>query len=204
MAYPVIAATYGFNPVQRLDGLTYAGVTRTFPIASGSALPIFHGDMVGIDLNGNLVKANATVDNTAAGVLTVGIFIGCSYTNPSTLQPLFYNFYQGGVVAPDIEGIFVDDPFALFKVVSVNAVTNAIAPFSRAIVGANVSVNATVPGNTLNGISGLAINGSTAASTPAFPFRVVDVVPETGDGQGNFFEFIVKFNNHQYLINTGV
>ena len=204
MAYPSVTATYGFNPVTRLDGLPYAGTDRIIPIATNYATAIFHGDVVAINANGQLVKSGVTTDSTtSAANYTAGVFVGCSYTNQSTLQPLFYNFYQGGINAPDIAGIIVDDPWATFKVVSVNS-AGAITAYGRAIVGANVAVNTTNAGNTLNGISGIAIDGSTAGVTAALPFRVIDVVPETGDGAGNYYEFIVKLNNHQYLNTTGV
>ena len=32
MAYPTIDKTYGFKPVNRLDGLPYAGAIRQIPV----------------------------------------------------------------------------------------------------------------------------------------------------------------------------
>ena len=209
MAYPSITGTYGFNPVNRLDGLPYAGVSRTFPIGT-AALPygssIFHGDVVAINASGQLFKSGATTTTVGAGNFTVGVFVGCSYTNPSTLQPLFYNYYPANTAATDTMGIFIDDAFATYKVVLVNAAGGIISN-DRTIVGANVAISQTNPGNILNGLSGQAITLPVAPqdfTTGVLPFRVIDVVPETGDGAGNYFEFIVKFNNHQYLSNTGV
>ena len=34
MAYPTVSAPYGFKPVNRIDGMPYAGQTRLIPIAS--------------------------------------------------------------------------------------------------------------------------------------------------------------------------
>lgn len=203
MPYPTVAATYGFAAVQRLDGLPYAGVVRSVPIASGYSTAIFNGDLVNINASGQLQKSAVTTDSSAAANFIVGVFVGCSYTLPATLQPLQFNWYAGNVVTPDIVAKVVDDPVAVFKVVSVNS-SGVITAYPRTIVGANVAVNNTNAGNNLNGISGLAIDGSSAGTTAALPFRVIDVVNETGDGAGNFYEFIVKINTHQYNNSTGV
>ena len=49
MAYPTVSKTYGFQPVQRLDGLPYAGQIRQIPIAASYATAILNGDTVVID-----------------------------------------------------------------------------------------------------------------------------------------------------------
>ncbi len=46
MAYPTVSAPYGFKPVNRIDGMPYAGATRLMTIASGYAANIFNGDLV--------------------------------------------------------------------------------------------------------------------------------------------------------------
>ena len=38
MAYPTVSKTYGFKPVNRLDGLPYAGAIRQIPVAPAYAL----------------------------------------------------------------------------------------------------------------------------------------------------------------------
>ena len=34
MAYPTVNAPYGFEPINRIGGMPYAGATRLIPIAS--------------------------------------------------------------------------------------------------------------------------------------------------------------------------
>ena len=34
MAYPTVSAPYGFKPINRLDGMPYAGATRQLAIAN--------------------------------------------------------------------------------------------------------------------------------------------------------------------------
>jgi hypothetical protein len=66
---------------------------------------------------------------------------------------------------------------------------------------------ATATGSTTTGDSAYGINGASADTTSTLPIRVVDVVPETSyisGGTTYYYEFIVKFNQHQYLDTTGV
>ena len=44
MAYPTVSAPYGFKPINRIDGMPYAGQTRLIPIASDYNTAIFAGD----------------------------------------------------------------------------------------------------------------------------------------------------------------
>ena len=49
MAYPTVSAPYGLVPVNRIDGLPYAGAIRQIPVAAGYATAIFNGDTVKLD-----------------------------------------------------------------------------------------------------------------------------------------------------------
>ena len=105
-------------------------------------------------------------------------------------------------------GYVVDDPNAVFKVVATNGQTTVPTAFTRAIVGANVPISVTT-GNTVTGDSFYGIDGTAAATTNTLPVRVVDVVPETATGPANatattYYEFLVKFNLHQYTDTTGI
>ena len=46
MAYPTVDKSYGFKPVNRVDGLPYAGAIRQIPIAAAYATAILNGDTV--------------------------------------------------------------------------------------------------------------------------------------------------------------
>ena len=43
MAYPSVTQTYGLKPINRLDGLPYAGAIRQIPIAPSYATAILNG-----------------------------------------------------------------------------------------------------------------------------------------------------------------
>ena len=53
------------------------------------------------------------------------------------------------------------------------------------------------------------IDGTSAATTATLPIRVIDVVPDTATGPASvstttYYEFLVKFNLHQYTDTTGI
>jgi len=197
MAYPSVSAPYGLRPINLIGGQVFAGSTRLIPIASGSGTAIFYGDVVVVNSGGTLTKVSAT----ASGVSTVGIFLGCQYTNPTTKQLLQTQYYPGGVVASDIKAYVLDDPDALFKVATVSSGTT-IGFLTQAAVGQNVAyVPNAASGSTSTGDSAAAVL-ATADTETALPFKVVDVVPETAIAgyPGSYTEVIVKFNFgiHQY------
>jgi hypothetical protein len=197
MAYPAVSAPYGLVPVNRLDGLPYAGATRTFKIASGYATSIFNGDAVRLVTGGTIER-----DAADAAMTPVGVFVGCSYTDPNTKQKLYANYYPASTVASDIEAYVVDDPNVLFKVAVVSSGTT-IGDYTLADIGANAALvdNA---GVAATGKSRVAVS-DTSATTATLPVRIVALVEETRNSSGGYTEALVKWNaGHQYANTTGV
>jgi len=204
MAYPTVDKTYGFKPVNRLDGLPYAGAIRQIPIAPAYATAILNGDTVQVDTNGYLVAKTATATGDSVGVL-----VGCQYVN-SQSQTVQGQYYPAGLSTSTAMafGYVVDDPNAVFRVVATSGQTTVPTAFTRAIVGANVPISVTT-GNTVTGDSFYGIDGTAAATTNTLPVRVIDVVPDTATGlpgvaATTYYEFLVKFNLHQYTDTTGI
>jgi hypothetical protein len=204
MAYPTIDKTYGFKPVNRLDGLPYAGAIRQIPVAPAYATAILNGDTVKVDTNGYIVAASTTDSGAVIGVL-----VGCSYIN-SLSQPTFSQAYPAATsTSTNMAMAFVvDDPSAVFKVVATVAGSTTPTAYARSIVGANVALVANV-GSTTTGDSYYGIDGSSANTTNTLPVRVVDVVPDTATGPATtaattYYEFLVKFNTAQYNSTTGI
>jgi len=197
MAYPTIDKTYGFQPINRLDGLPYAGAIRQIPIAAGYATAILNGDTVAIS-NGYIIAKTAT--NTG---YSVGVLVGCSYVNSSG-QPVQGQYYPAAAsTSADLAFAYVvDDPNAVFKVCATVAGSTTPTAYDRNIVGSNVAMVAGA-GSTATGDSAYGIDGSSSNTTNTLPIRVVDVVPDTALGSADasattYFEFLVKFNLHQY------
>jgi hypothetical protein len=187
MAYPSVNAPYGFVPINRLDGMAYAGAIRQFPVTQAGAM--YFGDLIELDVGG-IVGTSTSL----TGGAKIGVFVGCQYTNTQS-QTVQAQYYPGSGAASNAIAYVVDDPYAVFKV-AVTDSSGDISYVTQAAVGTNVTALAGTA-NTLSGNSGASILDSSPASTNTFPLRVVAGVPETETDDG-FTEVIVKINLHQY------
>ena len=96
MAYPSVSAPYGLIPINLIGGQGFAGANRQIPINSGSATAIYFGDVVKLGSDGTLSKDTGTDAATP-----VGVFMGCSYTDP-TFGKVFRQYYPASTTASDI------------------------------------------------------------------------------------------------------
>ena len=194
MAYPTVSAPYGLVPVKMVSGTPYAGVTRQYTIASGYNTNIFNGDAV------KLVTAGTVERDTADAAMTpIGIFLGCTYTDPNSKQKLFSQYWPAGTVASDAKAYVCDATDVLFKVAVVSSGTT-IGDLADTDLGANVAgVDNT--GDTINGNSKIAISDTTA-TTNTLPFRIVELVDETKNSSGGYTEALVKWNAGHLMDNT--
>lgn len=188
MAYPTVSAPYGMVPVNLLGGQVYAGQTRELPIGQNETTAIFYGDVVTLDTNGCVTKVTTTATAT-----TIGVFLGCTYVDPNTSQPVYKQYYPGAVNVAGIQAYVQDDPDQLYKVAVVSSGTT-ISYLTQAAVGKNVSLVQNA-GSTTTGDSKNAVLSTTDTET-TLPIRVVDVVPETAVAgyPGSYTEVIVRFN----------
>jgi hypothetical protein len=182
MPYPIVDAPYGLKPVNLIGGQVFAGSTRNIPIQYGFGTNIFYGDVVGI-VRGFAVRSVVTTGAGAttggAGGGTVGVFLGCSFTNPVTKQKQFSQFWPAGTLAGDAVAVVTDDPDTLFRVAAVTAAgATTIGSIARMDIGQNCN-GSDLAGNINTGNSSNAIVAATAANTSTLPFRIVDVVPDT-------------------------
>lgn len=194
------AAPYGLRPINLIGGQVFAGSTRQIKIASGYAANIFFGDIVAIGLNGTIVKVTnvgTNADPFPAG--TVGVFLGCTYTDPNLKYKLNAQYWPTGTVAADAMAYVCDDPDALFQIQADDAVT-------QTMLGSNFGVNQTA-GSTASGNSKVALDVGTRATTSTIGLRLVDFVEGPFSTVGDTYtDCIVKFNAgiHTYNNATGV
>lgn len=175
MAYPVIAAPYGLKPINLVGGQVFAGSTREYAIPYGYATDICYGDIIGLT-RGNVQRLS--VSTGTLGTVT-GVFLGCSYTNPTTKQKQFSQYWPAGTTAGDAVAIVCDDPDTVFKAVVCSA-TTAVASGARAMIGQNLAmINNTGNLNTGDSKNALLAPSDTPATTDALPVRVLGVVPDT-------------------------
>jgi hypothetical protein len=203
MAYPTVSAPYGFQPVNRQDGMPYAGATTQYGIKSVSTA-IYNGDLVLIA--DGVVKSTVTTTSTLSVAnqanLTAGVFVGCQYVNTQG-QTVQAQYYPGNAAASSAIAYVVVDENAAYKV----AVTNGSGVMSSTTTKA-IGVNLAVDQETGSATTGNSGNGVTAPSTGAgnaatLPVKVIAVVPETAINATNFREVIVVLTNPQLTSATG-
>jgi len=176
MAYPNVPSTYGFKPVNLIGGQVFSGSTRQLPIQYGFNTNIFYGDVVGI-ARGFVTRETVT---TGAGATTgslgsVGIFLGCNYTDPVTKQKRYSQYWPAGTLAGDAFAVVTDDPDTLFQVaVASTQGAQAIGSAATAMIGLNIA-GSDLAGSLNTGDSYNGVLASSAATTSTLPFRIVDL-----------------------------
>ena len=198
MAYPTVSAPYGLEPVNRIDGMPYAGAIRQIPVAASFATAVFNGDTVQIDSTGYLVLSTTTNSGTIVGVCVGGQYVN---SNGQTVQ----SQYIPASISTSSNYAYayvVDDQQVLFKVAVVTSGTT-MGTAARADVGSNVALVLNA-GSTTTGNSAFAVTLTGAGTTSTIPIRVIDVVPETATAADTYTELLVKINTHQYNNTTGV
>ena len=197
------ATPYGLKAVNHIGGTPYAGSTRLFPIASGYGTNIYNGSVVAIVAAGTIeivTDLGNNADQFPAGV--IGVFVGCTYTDPNLGTVVFRNNFPTGTVADDIQAYVIDDPDVIFQAQADGAVT-------QADLGQNTNfaaVQSTTTGDTTNGNSNTAVS-STTATTSTIAFRIVDFVDGPKSTVGDAFtDLLIKFNVgiHSYTRATGI
>jgi hypothetical protein len=194
------AAPYGLRPINLIGGQVFAGSTRLIPVASGYSTNIFFGDIVAIATNGTIVKVTnvgTNADPFPAG--TVGVFLGCTYTDPNLKYKLNNQYWPASTVASDAQAYVCDDPDALFQI-------QANGTVAQTALAGNFGVVQTA-GSTTTGDSKIALDTTTAGTTSTIGLRLVDFVNGPFSTVGDAYtDCIVKFNFgiHTYYNGTGV
>jgi len=183
MPYPTVSAPYGYKPVNLIGGQQFAGSTRMLPISYNYGTAIYYGDPVTLSATGGVTNGTIILPTLPVNTTNtiVGIFLGCYYTNPSTKQRLYSQYYPGNITAGDITAVVADDPDLILRT-TVATATNAltIGSASSLLVGKNMIGNsgATIIGSNVTGNStnGVVTDTATAANAG---FRVIQLVTDT-------------------------
>ena len=201
------ATPYGLRPINRIDGMPYAGATQTFLIdPAGEGTNIFYGQVVIIGADGYLAISTATgADITTnnlggSGVGAIGVFVGCQYVNAQgqVINSQYYPSGTTGVVTAKV----ITDPSVAFQ-------AQLDGSGAQSVLGSNTffaAVQSTSTGSTTTGNSTSALE-STVVQTAA-AFRIVGFVEIQGfSAIGDAYtDVLVKFNPsaHSYLNNVGL
>jgi hypothetical protein len=194
------AAPYGLRPINLIGGQVFAGSTRLLAINSAYNTNIFFGDIVAVTTNGTIVKVTnvgTNADQFPAGV--VGVFLGCTYTDPNLKYKVNKQYWPAGTVASDAQAYVCDDPDTLFQI-------QANGSVAQTALASNFGVVQTA-GSTSTGDSAIALDTTTAGTGTTIALRLVDFVNSPFSTVGDSYtDCIVKFNfgQHSYYSATGV
>ena len=182
MAYPIVPSTYGFKPVNLIGGQVFSGSTRQIPIQYGFGTNIFYGDIVGISrgfITRSTVTTGAGATTGAAGNGSVGVFLGCNYTDPVTKQKRYSQYWPASTLAGDAYAVVTDDPDTLFQVaVASTQGAQAIGSAATAMIGLNIA-GSDLAGSTNTGDSYNGVLASNVGNNATLPFRIVDLKRDT-------------------------
>lgn len=194
------AAPFGLRPIGR-TGAGGQEVFRQYPIASGYGTNIAMGDIVHLVDGGTattIEKQSGTGDDSTE-IDMVGIFMGCSFTDPNTNQLTFSQLWPASTVASDAMAFVVDNPNVEFVIQADGAPSN-----TGDIYGKNTLLVQTAPNTTLK-VSRVALDISELSTDAQNPIRVLDYLGgDQGDEKGTSYPLLVcKFNYHQHALATG-
>jgi hypothetical protein len=196
------ASPYGLRPVNRIDGMPYAGATSQFLIdPAGEATNLFYGQVVIIGADGYIALSTATgADLTTnnlggSGLGAIGVFVGCSYINAQG-QQIYGQYYPSGTTGVVTAYVITDDS------VTFQAQLDGVADQSD--LGANTffaAVQSTSTGSTQTGNSTSALESTT--QTAAAAFKIIGFASPVTDA---FPDVLVKFNPgaHAFSNATGI
>ena len=156
-------AAFGMKPVRMIGGAPYTGGQSRYRIAANYGTSIFQGDMVA-QVTGGTVEVHAD----GGTVPVVGVFNGCMYTDPTSGEQVFSNYYPVSTNASDLIAFIIDDPDVVYEV-------QADDTFPVTDLFGNFDIVYTSAGSTSTGISGAELDVTTGATTTNLPIKAIDI-----------------------------
>ena len=179
-------ASFGLKPVKMMGGSPYSGGQSRYRIAANYGTSIFQGDLV-MQVTGGGIEIHAD-----GGTVPIdGVFNGCMYTDPTTSEQVFSNFYPASTNASDIIAFVHDDPNTVFEIQADDTVPVAD-------LFGNFDIVYTNSGSTTTGISGAELDVTTGATTTNLPLKAIDISqdPENSDVGSANTNVLVVIQNH--------
>ena len=156
-------AAFGMKPVRMIGGAPYTGGQSRYRIAANYGTSIFQGDMVA-QVTGGTVEVHAD----GGTVPVVGVFNGCMYTDPTSGEQVFSNYYPASTNASDLIAFIIDDENVVYEI-------QADDTFPVTDLFGNFDIVYTSAGSTKTGISGAELDVTTGATNTNLPIKAVDI-----------------------------
>ena len=179
-------ASFGLKPVRMMGGSPYSGGQSRYRIAANYGTSIFQGDLV-MQVTGGSVEIHAD----GGTVPIVGVFNGCMYTDPTTSEQVFSNYYPASTNASDLIAFVHDDPNTVFEI-------QADDTFPVADLFGHFDIVYTNSGSTYTGISGAELDVTTGATATSLPLKAIDISqdPDNSDVATANTNVLVVIQNH--------
>lgn len=196
-------APFGFRSFGDQEGASPTmGLTRYY-LASSDANLYFTGDVVAVSTGSGSPAGYITLPSTGTNLANpiLGVFAGCEYYSATVGRVVWSAYFPGNVGSSNPANAYViTDPNQQFLV---QGTTTAVLGTSNIGQAVGIASSLQASGNTLSGISNLALNSSTVNSSGiSLPFRIVDTTsnfapPGTNgtDGTAAGAVMVVAFNN---------
>lgn len=186
------SAPFGFRPSYHNSGQMRP---KAYTIASTYAANIFSGDPVKLTDNGviQLGTSDGTRSGTVDGVLLLGIFAGCQYTD-ATGRPQVSPFWPSGTTATNIVAWVYDDPETLFDVQYDNPSAGTTV---QTAVGEECDWTVASPGGSTQ--TGLSNTKLTAIQSTSGQFQITGFGYNINDALTDAYVVVtVRINEHHY------
>ena len=179
-------AAFGLKPVKMIGGSPYSGGVSRYRIAANYGTSIFQGDMV-MQVTGGTVEIHAD----GGTVPIVGVFNGCQYTDPTTGEQVYSNYYPASTNTSDIIAFIIDDPNVVFEV-------QADSAFPVADLFGNFDIVYTSAGSTKTGISGAELKVADGGTGTTLSVKAIDISedPDNDDVASANTNVYVVIQNH--------
>tara|TARA_Y100000593_G_scaffold42994_1_gene82306 strand:- start:9275 stop:9883 length:609 start_codon:yes stop_codon:yes gene_type:complete len=191
------SAPFGFRASYHNSGQIIA---KAYTIASGYAQNVFQGDPVKLTDDGviQLGSSDGTRTGTTDGILLLGIFAGCQYTDALGV-PTVSPYWPSGITATEITAWVYDDPEILFAVQYDNPGTAGTDTVQTA-VGEQCDWTVASPGGSTR--TGLSDTKLSAIQATSGQFQITGFEGTTGGPDSTLTDAYVvatvRINEHQY------
>jgi hypothetical protein len=181
-------AAFGMKPVRMIGGAPYTGGQSRYRIAANYDTSIFQGDMV-TQVTGGHIALHAD----GGTVPVVGVFNGCQYTDPTSGEQVYKNYYPANTNASDLIAFVVDDPMVVFEI-------QAAIAFPIADLFGNFDIVYTTAGSTLSGVSGAELQVTDGGTATTLPVKAIDISedPSNSDVASAHTNVLVVIENHVF------
>jgi hypothetical protein len=187
-------APFGLRFVRRLDSAAVNYAVNQRQILYSDTTPIGKGDIVKDAGSGYIAKAlyNSTSNDF------YGVFDGAEWFDTGIGRPVFSNSWTGTTTAltGSVVGYVIVDKMAVFQVQSSGTAAVALAD-----IGTNATFVAAPVPSTITGLSTLALDQTTLATTNTFPMRIVGLSAAVNNDNASANNVVEVIINDTALLN---